>query len=38
VFFDALTPQQGSQIAEAFENIYERLIEHGTLPRPTDHP
>jgi len=38
VFFDALTPQQGGQIAEAFENIYELLITHGSLPRPTDRP
>lgn len=38
VFFDALSPEQGAQLAEAFENIYELLIEHGTLPRPRDHP
>ncbi|KQX05763.1 MarR family transcriptional regulator [Leifsonia sp. Root1293] len=38
VFFDALNPQQGAQLAEAFENIYELLIAHGSLPRPTDRP
>lgn len=38
VFFDALSPRQGAQIAEAFENMYELLIERGTLPRPSDHP
>lgn len=38
VFFDALDPQQTAQLADAFERIYELLIEHGTLPRPADHP
>jgi DNA-binding MarR family transcriptional regulator len=38
VFFDALEPHQRAVVAESFENIYERLILHGTLPRPADHP
>lgn len=38
VFFDALSPRQRSRLADAFESIYELLIEHGTLPRPADHP
>lgn len=38
VFFDALTPQQTSQVAQAFESVYELLISNGTLPRPADHP
>ncbi|NQX13378.1 MarR family transcriptional regulator [Microbacteriaceae bacterium VKM Ac-2855] len=38
VFFDALTPEQGVQIAHAFESVYESLITHGSLPRPRDRP
>lgn len=38
VFVDALTPQQTSEVAIAFENIYRLLIQHGTLPSPGDHP
>lgn len=38
VFFDALTPQDVVNVAEAFEKIYEPLIAHGSLPRPADHP
>lgn len=38
VFLDALTPEQSDHLASAFEGIYERLIAHGTLPRPADHP
>ncbi|MFI2486386.1 MarR family winged helix-turn-helix transcriptional regulator [Promicromonospora kroppenstedtii] len=38
VFLDALSEAQTRQLASAFENVYDRLIEHGTLPRPADHP
>ncbi len=38
VFLDAIDPGQRAAIAKAFESIYERLIERGTLPRPADHP
>lgn len=38
VFLDALSDAQTRQLAGAFESIYDRLIDHGTLPRPTDHP
>lgn len=38
VFFDALAPEQSDAMARAFESIYDLLIEHGTLPRPADHP
>ena len=38
VFLDALSGTQTRQLASAFESIYDRLVEHGTLPRPADHP
>ncbi|MFI9489556.1 MarR family winged helix-turn-helix transcriptional regulator [Promicromonospora sp. NPDC052451] len=38
VFLDALSGAQTRQLASAFEDIYDRLVEHGTLPRPADHP
>ncbi|GAA2232497.1 MarR family winged helix-turn-helix transcriptional regulator [Promicromonospora sukumoe] len=38
VFLDALSDAQTRQLAGAFEGIYDRLVEHGTLPRPADHP
>jgi hypothetical protein len=28
----------GALLAEAFENIYDLLIAHGSLPRPADRP
>ena len=34
----ALSAAQTRQLASAFESIYDRLVEHGTLPRPADHP
>lgn len=38
VFFDALSEEQLDELAGAFEDVYDRLIAHGTLPRPADHP
>ena len=38
VFLDALDGKQSAELAAAFENMYELLLEHGTLPRPADHP
>lgn len=38
VFFDALDAGHTTSLAEAFEGIYELLVEHGSLPRPADHP
>jgi DNA-binding MarR family transcriptional regulator len=38
VFLDALDDAQTRALADAFERIYDRLIAHGTLPRPADHP
>ena len=38
MFLDALDGERMSQLADSFELIYEQLIEHGTLPRPVDHP
>jgi DNA-binding MarR family transcriptional regulator len=38
VFLDALDPARTELIAEAFEAVYDKLVEHGTLPRPTDRP
>ena len=38
MFLDALDDSQKSYLAESFEGIFDRLIEHGTLPRPADHP
>ena len=38
VFLDAIAPEERAIVASAFENVYERLIVHGTLPRPSDHP
>ena len=38
VFLDALDETRAGQLAESLELVYERLIEHGSLPRPADHP
>jgi DNA-binding MarR family transcriptional regulator len=38
VFLDALDDERLAAVAEAMELVFERLVEHGTLPRPEDHP
>ncbi|SMH44237.1 transcriptional regulator, MarR family [Rathayibacter oskolensis] len=35
---DALDPDDLARLADIMERVYERVIEHGTLPRPVDHP
>jgi DNA-binding MarR family transcriptional regulator len=35
---DALDGERLDGFAESLERVYETLIEHGTLPRPADHP
>ncbi|MCM6764509.1 MarR family winged helix-turn-helix transcriptional regulator [Rathayibacter sp. ZW T2_19] len=37
-FLDALDPEQKAAMQSALEGVYDGLIEHGTLPRPADHP
>ena len=27
-----------AELAATLEQVYEKVIEHGTLPRPDDHP
>jgi DNA-binding MarR family transcriptional regulator len=38
MFFDGLAGQRLADLTNTLEEIYERVIEHGTLPRPEDHP
>ncbi|THG30227.1 winged helix-turn-helix transcriptional regulator [Naasia lichenicola] len=38
VFLDPLDERRRSELAESLERIYDALIEHGSLPRPVDHP
>ena len=38
MFFDGLEGGQLADLAGTLEQIYDRVIEHGTLPRPEDHP
>ncbi len=37
-FLCALDGAELAAFAGSLESIYERLLEHGTLPRPVDHP
>ncbi|MBE1502352.1 DNA-binding MarR family transcriptional regulator [Amycolatopsis lexingtonensis] len=37
-FLDALGPGELARLATSLERVYDRLVEHGTLPRPEDHP
>ncbi|MFI5588278.1 MarR family winged helix-turn-helix transcriptional regulator [Amycolatopsis sp. NPDC051758] len=37
-FLDALEPGELAQLATLLERVYDTLIEHGSLPRPSDHP
>lgn len=38
LFLDALDTDDLAQLADIMERVFERLIVHGTLPRPVDHP
>jgi DNA-binding MarR family transcriptional regulator len=38
MFFDGLSPDTLAHLTTALEDIYESVIERGTLPRPADHP
>ncbi|WP_368496603.1 MarR family winged helix-turn-helix transcriptional regulator [Herbiconiux sp. A18JL235] len=37
-FLSALDADELAGFAGSLERVYERLLEHGTLPRPVDHP
>ncbi|MCR6483312.1 MarR family winged helix-turn-helix transcriptional regulator [Amycolatopsis sp. OK19-0408] len=37
-FLDALEPGELAQLTTSLERVYDTLVEHGTLPRPDDHP
>ncbi|ADB30233.1 transcriptional regulator, MarR family [Kribbella flavida DSM 17836] len=38
MFFDGLGSDALENLTSALEDIYETVIERGTLPRPVDHP
>jgi DNA-binding MarR family transcriptional regulator len=38
VFLGVLDEDRMQMLSDTFELIYDQLIEHGTLPRPDDHP
>ncbi|PZE68869.1 MULTISPECIES: MarR family winged helix-turn-helix transcriptional regulator [unclassified Curtobacterium] len=38
MFFGDLTADELPGFAAVLERVYESVIEHGTLPRPADHP
>ena len=37
-FLDALNPEEMQRMQGSLERVYDALIEHGSLPRPRDHP
>ncbi|WIY02059.1 MarR family winged helix-turn-helix transcriptional regulator [Amycolatopsis mongoliensis] len=37
-FLDALEPGEMPRLAASLERVYDALVEHGSLPRPNDHP
>ncbi|ADJ48400.1 MarR family transcriptional regulator [Amycolatopsis mediterranei S699] len=37
-FLDALEPGELAQLTTLLDRVYDTLVEHGTLPRPEDHP
>jgi DNA-binding MarR family transcriptional regulator len=37
-FLDALEPGEVAGLTTSLERVYDALVEHGTLPRPVDHP
>ena len=38
MFFSDLDPAALATLSDSLERAYETVIEHGTLPRPEDHP
>jgi len=38
MFFSNLDPAALTALSDSLEQAYESVIEHGTLPRPEDHP
>jgi DNA-binding MarR family transcriptional regulator len=37
-FLDALSPRELTHLHESLDRVYDALVEHGSLPRPHDHP
>lgn len=37
-FLDALSRREMGALHEALDRVYDALVEHGSLPRPEDHP
>lgn len=37
-FLDALGPGEMTRLTTLLERVYDRLVEHGSLPRPHDRP
>jgi DNA-binding MarR family transcriptional regulator len=37
-FLDVLSREEMGRMHEALDRVYDSLIEHGSLPRPADHP
>ena len=37
-FLDALSRREMAQLHESLDRVYDALLEHGSLPRPEDHP
>ena len=38
LFFETLNPEALGHLSELLEQVYDSVIENGTLPRPVDHP
>ncbi|PYY57878.1 MarR family transcriptional regulator [Curtobacterium sp. MCSS17_011] len=38
MFFSDLREDELAGFADVLERVYESVLEHGTLPRPADHP
>lgn len=38
MFFSGLDPEALDGLSASLERAYDTVIEHGTLPRPEDHP
>ncbi|MGW5717423.1 MarR family winged helix-turn-helix transcriptional regulator [Amycolatopsis sp. NPDC003865] len=37
-FLDALEPGEQAQLTTLLDRVYDTLLDHGSLPRPDDHP
>lgn len=37
-FLEALSRSEMAQMQESLDHVYDALVEHGSLPRPDDHP